>query len=68
MAQTVVTKTRKASGQKDKDFSFSKELIPNREGGTEFARKYRADAWELLNIVFSIRIYRDYEGKRGLSL
>jgi Fe-S cluster assembly protein SufD len=46
MAQTVVTKTRKASGQKDKDFSFSKELIPNREGGTEFVRKYRADAWE----------------------
>jgi len=45
MANTVTTKTRKAAGRKEKEFTFTKELIPEREGMSEFLKNYRAGAW-----------------------
>ena len=45
MAQTVVTKTRKKVGKKGKDFTFTKELIPDREGMPQFVKNYRQEAW-----------------------
>ena len=45
MANTVVTKTRTAAGKKEKEFTFTKELIPEREGMSEFLKNYRAGAW-----------------------
>lgn len=46
MAQTVVTKTRKKVGKKEKDFTFTKELIPDREGMPLFVKNYRQEAWD----------------------
>mgnify|MGYP003574253221 FL=1 len=46
MAQTVVTKTRKKVGKKGKDFTFAKELIPDREGMPQFVKNYRQEAWD----------------------
>jgi len=45
MVNTVTTKTRKAAGRKEKKFTFTKELIPEREGMSEFLKNYRAGAW-----------------------
>lgn len=46
MAQTVVTKTRKTVQKKDKDFNFTQEIVPIREGVSEFVKSYRANAWK----------------------
>jgi Fe-S cluster assembly protein SufD len=45
MAQTVVTKTRKAAGRENKDFTFTKDMIPEQVGASDYVKDYRAKAW-----------------------
>ena len=46
MTQRVVTKTRKASTRRAKEFVFTQEMIPDFDGMSNYAREYRAEAWD----------------------
>jgi Fe-S cluster assembly protein SufD len=47
MARTVVTKARRTAEQEEQEFTFTRDLIPVREGITpDFLKDYRYQAWD----------------------
>ena len=45
MAQTVVTKSSRVGGRASKEFAFRQDMLPRREGASEYVRNYRENAW-----------------------
>jgi Fe-S cluster assembly protein SufD len=46
MARTVVTKTRRITGKKSKEFGFTREMLPVNDGSPGYVRDYREQAWK----------------------
>jgi Fe-S cluster assembly protein SufD len=45
MAQTVVTRSKKTRKKDSKNFTFTRNMVPDQGNGTEFLREYRNNAW-----------------------